>query len=120
MNSNEVKNMVNRMVKERLENRGKITQFPDPFEVSNKASAIKYVTKDGRVRLDIDFDTFKQIFNSGLWNSYMCEIFLQGNDVSKERLRLALQLYHIDNETAELCELIRLVNPMFDYRENPR
>ena len=118
-----IRAMIRGQVERRLANRGQLTEFPEEFEVAEVARALKYITKDGRVRVDMEFDTFKQLFETALWNYFLLEIQTSDDSLMQqtpERVRMALNLYRCDYETMQLCEMVRLVRPMFDYRENPR
>lgn len=123
MTKAEIYAIIKKKTEQRIEQRGSKNIRPDVWTASNRTDSTKYITKDGRVRLDIDFDTFKELFETALWNKYLLELQICDDELMQqtpERVRRALDLYKCTDRTTELCELIRLCPPMFDYREGPR
>ena len=117
MKNDKIMNIINYKIRKRIEAENAVFRPLDVFEVSNKTNSIKYLTEDGRVRLDIDFDTFRLLFDQLKWNMCYIELFLQGKDVSYERLWKALEMFTVNSEVCDLCEMLIKVNPMFDYRK---
>lgn len=117
MKNDKIMNIINYKIRKRIEAENAVFRPLDVFEVSNKTNSIKYITKQGRVRLDIDFDTFRELFDQAYYNTCMFEILLQQDNMTLERLQRALQIYTVSTEVCDLCEMLVKVNPMFDYRE---
>lgn len=122
MNKDKIRAIIAQQTRTRLERLGMENPIPDVFEASNRTNSIKYITKDGRIRLDIDFDTFKELFEQANWNFALLELQANNDELMKAtpyRVRMALDLYRLSRECQEMCELITRVRPMFDYREKP-
>ena len=120
MTNEQIRAVIAKQTLKRIESRGQINTYPDVWEVSNKTCSTKYITKDGRVRLDIDFDVFKQLFETANWNHFLLELQTTDDDLMRAtpyRVRRALDLYRCDDEIIALCEMLLHVRPMFDYRE---
>jgi hypothetical protein len=123
MTKEQIKAIIRQKAIQRIEERNQTHIIPDVFEVSNQTSAIKYLTKDGRVRLDIDFDEFKEIFDQAFWNLMLKTVITNDDDLMKDtpyRVRMMLEMYTLDPEVATKCEMIKHVGPMFDYRDSKK
>lgn len=122
MKKTDIRSLINAQTKRRIEERGYKNNIPDCFKVSSETGCIKYITKQGQVRLDIDFDSFKELFETALWNYCLLEMQQQDDLMAQtpERIRTALKLYKCSQKTIETCEALKLVSPMFDNREKPR
>lgn len=93
----------------------------DTFEMSNETCAVKYITEDGRIRIDIDYDEFKILWAQAEYNFALCEtIFKLPDDKRKrmpESIRHILNMLFQDHHALMEAENIIKMNPLFDYRK---
>ena len=94
----------------------------DTFEMSNETCAVKYITEDGRVRLDIDFDEFKILWAQAQYHIDLCEAIFKLPDEKRKRIpesiRHILNMFFRDHHALMEAENIIRMNPLFDYRKN--
>ena len=90
------------------------------FEISDEYGVIKSITKDGRVRVELDLDTFKELFMIGERHRFIVDIILNlPNEERKKvpfRVMKAIEAMMQHGEIATMCWHIIRAECLFDYR----
>lgn len=102
------------------------TKAQDTLQLSSAAGAVKYITRSGTVRLDIDYDVFTWLFYQSVWNDAVIETLYEyhrnhpeGPEIPKV-VELIINQFFPKRQCLELAEMVRIMEPLFDDRNSPR
>lgn len=120
MTSEQIKYIIHNQALKRMEEHMHEIEFYDVWETCALTESVKYIDRDGKIRLDIDFEEFKQLFEQALYNCCLMEIQYRDTELMKKtpyRIRKAMELYTVSADTMKKCDMIMHVNPLFDNRK---
>lgn len=120
MTSEQIKYIIQNQALKRMEQHMHEVEIPDVWEACAFTESVKYIDRDGKIRLDIDYEEFKQLFEQALYNCCLMEIQYRDSELMKKtpyRIRKAMELYTVSADVMKKCDMIMHVSPLFDNRK---